>query len=215
MYLCGGKNFLNMKSIFCSFCVGFFLLGCTAESFVDVLEVSFKSLSFEYVTAGGQTEERGIIIFEFLDGNGNIGAKDGEKSSSRIYYKWEKKISDGVFEPFMIEVDILDKDGNIIGTEKKQEEGSMLFPYRQVMDKDGANNRTLRGTIDIAILLPLAPADDPEIARIGFYIVDRNGKKSITKGTIRPAETEPEPTYTEEFRVVKLANGRYIYETIE
>jgi len=204
-----------MKYIFCWLFVGLLLWGCEAEPQIDVLEISYESLTFEEVVIAGAPELRAVLVFSFLDGNGKIGARDGADSESRIFYVWEgKKENDADFETLEIEVDIFDDDGERIGTELIPYEGSTAIPYSTVMDKDAANNKTLKGKIEIALMTPQSPVNVPDIARIGFLIKDRDGKPSITKGTLRNLNDEPPPppTFTPEIPVIRLPNGGISFE---
>jgi len=175
--------------------------GCSVESYIDVLEIEYKDLTFERVTIDGITEIRAILVFSFLDGNGILGAREGNNSRSRIFIAWEEKTSDDTYEPLMNEFDIYNEDGRLIGSEILPFEGRTTVPYGSVMDKDGANNRTLKGKIDIPLMIPLAPVNNPDVVRIAFYITDRNGKRSITKGSIRIDDVVPPPTYTPDFNL--------------
>jgi len=140
-----------------------------------------------------------VLLFSFIDGNGKIGASEGNDSQSQIHYVWEKELPDGAFEPLTFEYENEDgsKEVIIFGD-------STPVPYGAVMDKSSANNKTLRGTIKIPLMLPLFLHDNIENMRIAFYISDRDGKNSIPKGEERIDDDVPRPAYTRIFHINEL-----------
>ena len=184
-----------MKTIFSLFFLGLLLYGCKVESYEGVLEIEFKSLSFEDVSTPLGNEIKALLVFWFRDGDGNIGAREIDMSGtvlslSRIHYFWEKKLPDGSYEPLEIEIRY---PNGLIDTVRI--EGNVPIPYHQVMNKDEAQNKTLQGTIEIGLSTQFSVPPDIDTMRIGFYIVDRNGKISVPKGLDRaPDELKPEYT---------------------
>ena len=193
-----------MKTIYSLFFIGLFLCSCKVESYEDVLEIEFKSLSFEEVSTPLGIETKAILVFSFIDGNGNIGARERDMngtivSLSKIHYFWKKKLPDGSDEPYgPLEIEIWKQDGL---KDTVRIEGTTAIPYNQVMNKDEAHNKTLKGTMEIALFTPLNLPSDVDIMRIRFYIVDRNGKGSVPKGVERTSEepNKPVSVYTCDF----------------
>ena len=190
-----------MKTFFsflCAFCIAMWQWSCTAESNVDILEIEFANLSFEEVGTRIGPEIMAVLIFSFIDGNGKIGASEGNNSKSQIHYVWEIESPDGAYEPLTFEYEHEDgsKEDIIFGD-------SNPVPHGEIMNKT-ANNKTLRGTIKIPLMLPLFLHDNIENMRIAFYISDRDGKNSIPKGEVRKDDDVPQFEYTRIFHVNEL-----------
>jgi hypothetical protein len=176
LYICGFK-FFSMKLVsylFFSICL-LSLCGCAKiESHAGKLEVTFVNLSFEVVQTASDPEEKAILKFDFLDGDGKVGARSGNNDRSRIHYEWYSKYHD---DKFLLHFNKLDEEGDSTFVT-----GSYPIPYNEVMDRDEANNPTLRGSISIQLLLSHL-YDDPKMIgvdsmRIKYWITDRNGKES-------------------------------------
>ena len=156
-----------MRMFFCSLgaiVIGIVLWCCKPlESYTDVLEVSFESLSFADITSALGTEKRAVLVFSFADGNGNLGVRTFNDSISKIHYTWYQKLPDGKYEAYQF----------ISGTITD----SIAIPYRSVMDRDEAQNRLLKGKIEIALSMPINP-QNVDTMRIEYFIFDRSGKQS-------------------------------------
>jgi len=182
-------------SLFCVFgFVGWCLWSCgRIESYSEIPEIAFKSLSFEDVSTNEVPDIMAILIFSFVDGDGNIGMrttvdKNGEivpltpeDAISKIHYTWYKKLPDRTYEPFQF------ASGTIAD--------STAIPYGSVMNKDEANNKTLKGTIQMELIPPLKP-QGVDTMRIEFYIFDRSRNKSNIEYTpdfsiLNPPVEEP------------------------
>jgi len=133
-------------------------------SYSEIPEIQFKSLVFDDLGAGTMA----VLIFSFVDGDGDIGVRSVDDSISKIHYTWYKKMADRTYEPFQF------ASGTIAD--------SSAIPYSSVMNKDEANNKTLRGTIDIALYPPYRP-QNIDTMRIEFYIFDRARHKSNVEYT--------------------------------
>ena len=147
------------------------LWGCgRLHSYSDIPEIGFKSLSFEYVTTDLDPELMAVLCFSFVDGDGDIGVRYPFDTISRIHYTWYKKLPDMTYEAYQFP-----KTGII--------NNSTAIPYSSVMNKDEAHNKTLKGTIRIALITPNNP-QDVDTMRIEFYIFDRSRNKSNIEYTL-------------------------------
>ena len=145
--------------------LGLLLLSCDPiQSYSEIPEINFKELFFEDRTDPlGETSTSAILIFSFIDGDGDIGAKPPDERLSKIHYAWYSKLSDHTFEPYKFP-----NDSIIISSE---------IPYNSVMDKSGAQNKLLKGTIEIELVTPMNPQGIDSM-RVEFYIFDRAGNQS-------------------------------------
>jgi len=137
-----------------------------AQSYSEIPEIRFKSLIFDSVyTALEVFEKKAFLTFSFIDGDGDIGVRSFDYDSvSKIHYIWHKKLPDKTYEPFQFPL-----TGTIAD--------STAIPYNSVMNKDEAQNKTLKGSIEIALDAPQRP-QDVDTMRIEFYIFDRERNKS-------------------------------------
>jgi len=163
-----------MKKVLSLFCVlgfaGWCLWSCSGpHSYPETPEITFKSLSFESVTTDLGSDQMAVLIFSFVDGDGDIGVRSPDDSISKIHYTWYKKLPDGRYEPYQFP-----NTGTVTD--------STAIPYGSVMNKDEANNRTLKGTIQIALSAPRNP-QNVDTMRIDFYIFDRARNKSNIENT--------------------------------
>jgi len=159
---------MKMKKVLSMFCVfGFFGWGLWScgriVSYSEIPEIHFKGLSFGDFSTNDVTNYMAILTFSFIDGDGDIGVKSPDDSTSKIHYTWFKKLSDRTYEPYQF------ASGTIAD--------SSAIPYNSVMNKDDANNKTLKGTIQIALFPPNKP-HNIDTMRIEFYIFDRARNKS-------------------------------------
>ena len=137
--------------------VGWCLWCCgRIHSYSESPEIHFKSLVFE---DGTSTLRYAVLTFSFIDGDGDIGVSSQDIDTiSRIHYTWEKKMPDRTYVPHQF--------NNGITTQ------SAKIPYAEVMNKNEANNKTLKGTIEITIEAPIN-IQGIDTMRIEFFIVDR------------------------------------------
>ena len=159
---------MKLKTYFSLFCVsgvvGWCLCCCNSlQSYSEIPEIHFKSLLFEDVFNNELTNNMAILTFSFIDGDGNIGVRSPDDSISKIHYTWYKKLPDRTYEPYQFAT------GTIAD--------SSAIPYSSVMNKDEANNKTLKGTIQIALFPPFKP-QNVDTMRIEFHIFDRARNKS-------------------------------------
>ena len=143
-------------------------------SYSEIPEIHFKKLIFEdrWDTLDLKYVNKPVLTFSFVDGDGNLGG-----GSSSICYRWYEKNSD---QPYQF------PDGSIITT--------AAIPYSSVMDKTQAQNKTLKGTIEIELFKPRNPPGI-DTMRVEFYIVDRAMNQSNIEYTpdfsiLSPAGTE-------------------------
>ena len=161
----------------CMVCFGWLYQSCDpVRSYSEIPEIHFKKLVFvdsiDHPTLGNLVKYA-VLHFSFIDGDGNLGVAPWEKDKegkpisgygmSRIHYTWHQKLPDETYEPFEFESGIISQSSEI--------------PYNSVMDKSEAQNKTLKGTIEITLISPKNP-QDADIMRVEFYIVDRAGNKS-------------------------------------
>ena len=161
---------MKVKRILFLFCVvgfiGWCLWSCEPiRSYSKIPEIHFKRLVFEDKPPAPDLSDRryAVITFSFVDGDGNIGRSPQDTDSiSRVHYIWEKKLPEGIYEPYQFQ---------------NESVTSAEIPYDKVMNKVDAYNKILKGTIDIEIEAP-TEIQDIDTMRIGFYIVDRSRNKS-------------------------------------
>ena len=156
---------MKMKKVWLLICVfGFVWWSCEPpRSYSEIPEINFKSLVFKYVTTGFGTDElMAVLNISFVDGDGDIGVMYRFDTISRIHYTWHTKLPDMTYETYQF------PDTTINSAE---------IPYGDVMNKDDAYNKTLKGTIKIA-LPPPTETQGIDTMRIEFYIVDRARNKS-------------------------------------
>jgi len=166
-----------MKTIlplFCLLCFGFLWSCEPIQSYKDVLEVSFNCLSIEAVaTPFDEPERKAILVFSFIDGNGNIGERSDDCTKSicvsRVHYAWLKlkNTTDDDDEVYSF------PEGEYV----LHHSASISFPYNSAMYKDGANNTTLKGSVKMPLSM-LFNQQGLDKMRIKFFIVDRKGKES-------------------------------------
>ena len=162
---------MKMKMLFPWFCVfgiiGWSMSGCEPiQSYSVIPEIHFKKLVF--VDSIHPTSnihiEYAVLSFSFIDGNGDLGVRPNDIDSiSKIHYTWFKKVSDEKYDEFQFASGAIKQTSDI--------------PYDKVMEKSEAQNKTLKGTMRIAMETPLKP-QGVDIMRIEFYIVDRAGNES-------------------------------------
>ena len=161
-----------MKAVY--YILGIICIGCwcmwsceKSSSYSDVPEIRFEQLVVRSEADGKKT----ILTFSFIDGNGDIGVRNHESSDtvSRIYCTWQRKLSDEVYEDFEF------GNGKIVQSSE--------IPYNDKMDRDQAQNKLLKGKIEISLTPPLASAAKADSFRIEFYIIDRALNQSNTDNT--------------------------------
>jgi len=126
-----------------------------------------------------------ILTFSFIDGNGDIGRSPQDiERVSRIHYIWYQKLLDD--HPDSTYVSHMLPDSTIIQSSE--------IPYEEVMNKEEAHNKTLKGTIEIAFSTPIN-IQNVDTMRIEFYIADRERNRSNVEYTpdfsIQNPPTEP------------------------
>jgi len=189
---------MKMKTFLSLICtlgfVGWGLWSCSRmQSYSEIPEIHFKKIAFADSIHPdlGYIGKIAFLSFSFIDGDGDLGVKPEEKNAdgtnkpgggvSRIYYTWHKKLPDRTYEPFQFPV-----TGEITISSE--------IPYRDVMDKSEAQNKTLKGSIEVKLMTPINP-QGIDTMRIEFYIVDRAKNKSNVDHTpdfsiLNPPDTE-------------------------
>ena len=175
---------MKIKKVFHLLCVlGFFvwwLQSCDPPmSYSNIPEIHFKSLVIEDRIDDptlGNLLKYVILTFSFIDGDGDIGVSPQDVDSiSRIYYTWYQKLPDQRYEPYQFE------DGSITN--------SSAIPYSSVMDKSEAQNKILKGSIEIVMDMLRNTPQGVDTMRIEFFIVDR-------------AKNESNPELTPDFSIL-------------
>ena len=168
-------KFKYMKTVFylfCLLCLTCLLYDCSRiEKHSEIPKIQYKSLSIEEITTELGREKRAILLFSFVDGDGDIGVRNRNDSISKIHYTWYKKLIDENYEIYVY-------------PSGKSSSDSTAIPYdEKIMNKESANNKTLKGTIEIVLESPLKPVEADSIMHIKFHIFDRAGHKSNIEQT--------------------------------
>ena len=158
--------------LFCLFCLACLLYDCNRiEVYSDIPKIQYKSLSIEEINTALGSEKRAILTFSFVDGDGDIGVNDKNISISRIHYVWYKKLIDDDYEIYVYPSGKLASD-------------STAIPYEgKIMNKESANNKTLKGTMEIVLTTPFKPDEVDSIMHVKFHIFDRAGHQSNIEQT--------------------------------
>jgi hypothetical protein len=151
--------------------IGCGMWGCEkAASYPDTPEIHFKGLEVKIDGADplGEKIKSAYLSFSFIDGDGDLGVRDvnSRDTVSKIHYTWMKKLDDGTYEPYVYETGITTD--------------AIRIPYDEdVMNKDEAHNKFLKGTMDIKLTIPYGSSiAGMDTIRIEFFIVDRADHKS-------------------------------------
>ena len=161
----------------CMVCFGWLCWNCERiQSYSEIPEIHFKKLIFKDSLDASLNAivKYAVLTFSFIDGDGDLGVMPYEKNPidgkpkpglglSRIHYTWYQKLPDETYKEFEF------GDGSI--------SQSSEIPYDKVMDKSEAQNKTLKGTIEIEMEKP-SNLKGLDVVRVEFYIVDRAGNKS-------------------------------------
>jgi len=160
----------------CMVCFGWLCWNCEPiRSYSEIPEIHFKKLVFVDSIDSHLSNliKYAVLSFSFIDGDGDLGVAPWEKNPdgtakpglglSKIHYTWYQKLPDETYEPFEFVNNTIDQESEI--------------PYGSVMDKTDAQNKTLKGTIEIALETPMDP-QGIDVMRVEFFIVDRAGNKS-------------------------------------
>ena len=170
---------MKMKNILPLLCIlgfiGWFLWSCDPlPTYSEIPEIHYQKFVFEnrWDTLAKIFKETAVLTFSFIDGDGDLGVLPQEKPNdriSKIHYTWYKKLPDKTYESYQF------NDGSI----NIQSD----IPYKSsVMDKTEAQNKTLKGTIEIALETP-GYTHGIDTMRVEFFIVDRAMNKSNVEYT--------------------------------
>ena len=174
---------MKIKNAFPLLCmlgsIGWFLWSCDRlPTHSEIPEIHYKTLVIEdrmYPDLG--LIRYAFLTFSFIDGDGDLGVRRQDENlpddkKSRISYTWFQKNPDGTYKEYLF---ITDKDTATMI--------SSNIPYDQVMDKSEAQNKTLKGTIEIAMDTPSIIPQGVDTMRVEFFIVDRAMNKSNVEYT--------------------------------
>ena len=163
---------MKTKTILSMLCtlgfVGWCMSGCgPIDSYSEIPEIKFKEIVVEErLDTLGNKMKMAILTFSFIDGDGDLGVRPidviMDERISKIYYTWEQKMPDGEYKQYQF------ANGETTMTSD--------IPYSEVMNKNEAQNKVLKGTIQIELNPPKQQGLD--IMRIEFYITDRADHKS-------------------------------------
>ena len=167
---------MKMKKVLIFLCFfGWCLWSCNPiQSYSDIPEIHFKSLVFEdrMNTLGDPIKNTPVLTFSFIDGDGDLGVRPIDMQSgdrvSRIYYTWYQKLPDRTYVQHQFPDTTFTQSSEI--------------PYEEVMNKDNAQNKTLKGSIEIVLSMPIN-TQGVDTMRIEFFIVDRARNKSNVEYT--------------------------------
>jgi hypothetical protein len=143
-----------------------------SEDYNEIPEIKFRS--FEVIPGDGDyTISEGILTFDFVDGDGNIGfAENSDLDSANNLYT-ANDIVDFVYKEYYKQDGIfIEKEGN-----------PFYLPYF----KEGVYRKSLKGKIDIYFPRTIL---SPDTVYYEFYILDRDMNQSNI-------ETTPEIIYSE------------------
>lgn len=145
-------------------CTGWCMWSCEKNiSYPDIPEIHFKGLNVDIIggNSAGSIQKTADLAFSFVDGDGDLGVRDEDTRDtlSQIYITWQKKLADGTYENYEFD------EGSVIQM--------FRIPYDDVMNRDEAQNKVLKGTVRITMDAPLNPPDDMDTVRLEFYIMDR------------------------------------------
>ena len=149
------------------------------QEYSDIPDISFKKLVIDFLpdSMGNKEQKKAVLTFSFVDGDGDLGVlPNSDDDYSRIHYLWlYKKIPDATNPDFFI-LDTFKFANNIT-------ENSAKIPWDKVMNKSGAHNKVLKGTIEITIDPPMFGLQDIDTMLIDFHIFDRAKNKSNVERT--------------------------------
>jgi len=157
-------------ALLCILGFGWCLPGCEPVVKYEKPFIRFKEIKVvEYrEPLLGNIEKKALLTFSFVVSDGNLGVRPidisrGERFS-RIYYTWYPQGSDKPYE-FRPDTTTIDH----------------AIPYSEVMNKDGAQNKVLKGTIEIQLETP--NQQNLDFMRVEFYITDRAKNESNLERT--------------------------------
>ncbi len=159
--------------LFFVFVTGWCLWSCEkSSSYSEIPEIHFQKLVLETdgIDPLDNPLKTATVTFSFADGDGDIGTPIGYKDTSSICYTWYKKMPNGEYEKYIF-------PDTKITTVKKE------IPFKDVMYRDEAQNKLLRGTIKAIFSTPLGSPAGMDTVRIEFYITDRAQHKSNVEYT--------------------------------
>ena len=152
----------------CIFCFGWCLWSCErVQSGPEVPpEIHFEKLIFDDIINGEfGIVKIAILTFSFVDDNGDLGVRnEGTNDTlSCVYVVWQKKLEDGTYENYEFDTGIVQ---------------TFRIPYNEQMNKDEAQNKRLKGKMDITLFPPSGPPPGMDSVRLEYYIMDRALLKS-------------------------------------
>ncbi|MDR1673347.1 MAG: hypothetical protein LBS09_07830 [Bacteroidales bacterium] len=152
----------------------FSLCGCKKSTeYSEIPEIHFlqMEMNMDSVDGLGEKLKKVYLTFSFIDGDGDLGVREGMPVISKIHYSWMKKTSGGQYEAYVF------SNGNTVET--------FEIPYDDnVMNKDDAYNKLLKGSMKAVLDVPYGPsAAGMDTVHIRFFIFDRALHQSNTEIT--------------------------------
>ena len=166
------KKVKAVRFLFFILVAGWGMWSCEkSNSYSEIPEICFMKL--EVTTEGkdilgNPLKHKPTLTFSFADGDGNIGSFSNNGPSC-IFYTWYKKMPNGEYEQYMF--------ADTTFTQKT------IIPYKDVMNREDAQNKLLKGEIKAILSAPSVPPAGMDTVRIEFYITDRTSNKSNVEYT--------------------------------
>lgn len=159
----------TIARLFILICVISSVSSCEKAASVSAIpEIEFQKLTTG--TSGvddlGSTLKTASLTFSFTDGDGDLGVRyeNTTDTLSRIYVIWQQKKEDGSYEDYEFE------NGTVV---------DYKIPYDDdKMNREEAQNKVLKGTIDVKLDTPRPLPVDMDTVRLEYYIMDRKLNKS-------------------------------------
>jgi hypothetical protein len=166
------------------FLFSLYLISCSKiEKLSPIPEIEFLSFEIVNSSTGGLSSTTGLLEFDFVDGDADLGVYDDVNADSTLpdsmrfglfAYLYEKV--GGVYQEIIIQ--ILGTNGGVIDTVNFFQH----IPYDQKLDRVG-QNKTVKGTIRIELLKFAGIGPDYDTLMIEFFIRDRALNKSNVERT--------------------------------
>ncbi|MGB0430964.1 MAG: hypothetical protein ACPGLV_10865 [Bacteroidia bacterium] len=141
----------------------------TEPEFSVIPELTFKEFNFNREDNNGIIEDSYTLVFEYIDGDGDIGMLDEQE-----WISIEDSIKHVLF------VDYFEKDKNGIFKRKACALGAdtTAKKYRLPSITPPGNNKAIKGEMEVKVLPCPVPLDTTKVLKYTMYIYDRAMNKS-------------------------------------
>ncbi len=148
------------------------LMACSPDNepeFSPIPELTFKEYIFNREENNGILEDSYTLIFEYIDGDGDIGMPDTMEWLSR-----KDSLKHVLF------IDFFEKDANGLFKRKACALGAdtTAKKYRLPNITPPGNNKAIKGEMEIKVLPCPIPLDTTKTIKYSFYLYDRALNKS-------------------------------------